>query len=77
MDATLLGQIAAKCMDGLDHDVGDADAELVAVAIVAVVDNGDETLTRVYSSHERHFENLGLFTAALEVLRHGDDPDGD
>jgi hypothetical protein len=74
VDSALLGQTAAKCMEAVDGISG----ELLAVGIVVVIDTGDdETLTRTYSSRTIHFENLGLFEAACDVVRHGELPDDD
>lgn len=68
MDTSLIGETAAKLMDGL----GDREGEVVAVAIVTVVDEEDEhTYTRAEFSSERFYEQLGLLTAGLEVARGG------
>lgn len=72
MDLSLLGETTAKLMDDCEHAWDDT-VELVAVGIVVVVDAGDQSFTRTYSSRVLHFENIGLFTNALDCIRDGDD----
>lgn len=69
----LVGTTAAELMDSLPEDL---EGEIVAVGLVVVVDvqDDDETYTRIKCSSERMFEQLGLFTAALDVVRSGYDP---
>lgn len=68
LDTTLIGETAAALMGLLPEE---SDGEIVAVGIVAIVDDGDGTYTRVKCSRNLNFEQLGLFHAALEVVRSG------
>lgn len=73
VDASLVGTTAADLMGELP---GHVDGEVVAVGIVVVVDCEDgDTYTRVKCSRERLFEQVGLFGAALEVVRSGEPVD--
>lgn len=72
LDTTLIGEVAASLMGDLPQET---DGEIVAVGIVVVTDYGDETYTRIKCSSERYYEQLGIFTAALDVARHGDTPE--
>jgi hypothetical protein len=79
IDTTLLGETAARCMESLDEKFEHEDAELRAVGIVVVTGRDAETWTRTFCSTEIHFEQLGLFTLAVDVVRDGVSPgeDGD
>lgn len=78
VDTKMLGETAAKCMDGLESETEGVEGELVAVGIVAIYELGDdETRTRIFCSHERHFEHLGIFRAALECVEYGTESTGD
>jgi hypothetical protein len=77
VDTTLIGETAAALMDMLPDET---EGEIVAVGIVVVTDESDETYTRIKCSSERHYEQLGIFHAALSVVTSGDrwnDTDGD
>lgn len=77
VDTHLLGETTAECMDSIDADYGSEDGELVAVGIIAVIEQDDQTFTRIYTSRRTYFEQLGLYSAALECVRTGDRPDDD
>jgi hypothetical protein len=74
VNTTLIGETAAKLMDGL----GDRDGAVVAVAIVTVIDQDDEqTYTRAEFSSDRLYEQLGLMHAGLSLIHDGAGPDDD
>jgi len=71
MDQSKIGQLAAELMDNLPHE---AQGNIIAVGIVVVVDDGVEygsTYTRVKTTTDRFYEQLGLFQAAIEVVKSG------
>lgn len=70
LDTTLIGETAAQLMEALPDE---ADGELVAVGIVVVVDSGDGTYTKVKTSSDLFYEQLGLFNAAIHVVTSDDD----
>lgn len=76
IDATLLGEMTAKMMDTLEAEpVVDEDGdevegiEMVAVGIVVVCSNGEFSFTRTFCSDLRTYQQIGLFTAALECSK--------
>lgn len=76
MDMQLIGETTAKLMDDLPDE---AEGEVVAVGIVVVVDdaNSDGTYTKIKTTHDRFYEQLGLFHAAIDVARSGLGTDDD
>ena len=78
IDSTLLGQTTALLMDTIEEE-GPVDAEgnvlegveMVAVGIVVVCSNGDQTFTRTFCSDIRSYQQIGLFTVALDCAREG------
>ena len=78
IDSTLLGHTTALLMDTIEEE-GPVDAdgealegvEMVAVGIVVVCSNGDKTFTRTFCSDVRTYQQIGLFTAALDCAREG------
>ena len=78
IDSALLGKTAADLMDRIEaeppvDDDGDLvdGLEMVAVGIVVVCSNGEHTFTRTFCSDVRTYQQLGLFTAALDCARQG------
>lgn len=73
METTLIGRTAAKLMDGIQ----DREGEVVAVAIVTVIDedDGESTYTRAEFSSERLYEQLGLLHAGISLVHNGVEPD--
>lgn len=75
IDTGPIGKVAAELMEELPDE---EEGKIIAVGIVVVVDCDDgETYTRIKAYPKRYFEQLGLFTAALEVVRHGHVPEED
>lgn len=69
IDTTLIGETAAGLMESLPDET---EGEIVAVGIVVVVDSGDDaSYTRIKCSNELYYVQLGIFTAALDVVRSG------
>lgn len=78
IDSRLLGETTAKLMDAIDSDpVTDEDGEplqdieMTAVGIVVVCSNGDHTFTRTFCSDVRAYQQIGLFSAALDCAKEG------
>ena len=67
IDGSLIGTTAAELMGELP----DVEGEVIAVGIVVVVDEEDETFARTKCSHVRKFEQMGLFLEALDVVKYG------
>jgi hypothetical protein len=74
IDQTLLGTTVAKCMDTIEADPPDpeGDCELVAVGLVVICSDGSQTWTRTFCSPLRTYEQVGLFSMALECAKDGD-----
>jgi hypothetical protein len=70
IDTTKIGQVAAELMELLPDE---AEGEILAVGIVVVVDDGEGTYTRIKTSNDTLYEQLGLFHAAIDVATNGDD----
>lgn len=78
IDSSLLGVTTARLMDSIEEDGpvdGEGDlldgVEMVAVGIVVVCSNGDNSFTRTFCSDVRTYQQIGLFTAALDCAREG------
>jgi hypothetical protein len=76
IDSTLLGATTARLMDTIDAEPPvDEDGEpiegveIVAVGIVVVCGNDDHTFTRTICSDVRTYQQLGLFSVALDCVR--------
>lgn len=75
MDMSLIGETTAKLMDELPDE---HEGEVIAVGLVVVIDVGGEdgsTYTRIKTTRDVYFEQIGLFHAALDVARYGVDPE--
>jgi hypothetical protein len=76
IDQTLLGTTVAKCMDSIEADPpeseAEGDCELVAVGLVVICSDGSHTWTRTFCSPMRTYEQVGLFSMALECAKDGD-----
>jgi hypothetical protein len=70
LDTSLIGQTAAQLMEDLPQE---ADGEIIAVGVVVIVDAGESTYTRVKTSSDRFYEQLGVFHAALHVVASDDE----
>jgi hypothetical protein len=70
LDTSKIGQVAAELMELLPDE---AEGEILAVGIVVVVDDGEGTYTRIKTSHDTLYEQLGLFHAGIEVATSGED----
>jgi hypothetical protein len=76
IDSTLLGQTTAQLMDAIEaRPPVDGDGsplegvEMVAVGIVVICSNHDYTFTRTFCSDTRTYQQVGLFTEALDCAR--------
>lgn len=76
IDTTKIGEVAASLMEDLPEE---ADGEIVAVGIVVVVDTKDDggSYTRIKTTHDIFYEQLGLFHAAIRVAESGIPWEGD
>jgi hypothetical protein len=68
IDASLIGTTAAELMEELP----DVEGEIIAVGIIVVVDEDDGTFARTKCSHARKFEQVGLFSEAVDVAKYGE-----
>lgn len=66
MDTALVGELAAKAIDGLLED--GLDGEVCDVALVLAIEDGEGTTVRVYATTTRWHEKIGLLHAGLNVL---------
>ena len=73
LDSRLLGETTARLMDTIEAEPveSDGEPEMVAVGIVVVVSDGDNTYTRTFCSDVRAYQQIGLFDAALQCAREG------
>ena len=73
IDTTLLGETAANCMDSLENHEDLDGGKIVAVGIIVIAEDeaGSKTFTRIYASENRHYNQIGLFTAGLNVVERG------
>lgn len=72
IDQTLLGTTVAKCMDSIEEEPPEGDCEMVAVGLVVICSDGSQTWTRTFCSPVRTYEQVGLFSMALECAKDGD-----
>jgi hypothetical protein len=82
MDLTILGETTAKLMDSIDHQprFQEDGAKLLSVGIVVVIeakgeDGEDQTFSRTFCSDSYHYQQLGLFSTAVDTIRDGFRPD--
>ena len=70
MNTTKIGQCAAEMMEILPDET---EGEIVAVGIVVVVDckNQGGSFTRIKTTTDLFYEQLGLFHAAIAVAESG------
>src|SRR3954451_5721388 len=68
MDASLIGETAAKVMDS----IGDREGDILAVAIICAIEDDDGGFTHVEFSTARLYEQLGLIAAADVTTRTGE-----
>jgi hypothetical protein len=59
-------------MDSIMAQEFEDGAELVAVGIVAVVNNGEETFTRTFFSDTKFYAQLGILHAGLDCVTNGE-----
>jgi hypothetical protein len=70
LDTSKIGQVAAELMELLPEE---SDGEIIEVGIVVVVDDGEGTYTRIKSSSDLYYRQLGIFQAAISCVTYGDD----
>lgn len=72
IDTGPIGKVAAELMEALPEET---EGKVVAVGLVVVVDDGEETYTRTKTWPAPRYVQVGLFSEALEVVRYGVDTD--
>lgn len=76
IDSSLLGKVTTSCMDALDRDFSeDEDAEILAVAVICIVHNKEESYARVYASDTAYYRQVGLMKIGMECVETGNVPD--
>lgn len=71
MDQQLLGQATVSLMESIEAEGKFENAKMIAVGIVAILEQDEHTFTRTYSTEKIHHRALGLFNVAINVIEEG------